>query len=126
MEQNLNADRNYLFLALIAGLSGCASFAALFYSAVPFSIFPLLTFGFSVYCFNKKQAEHPIGEGTPLIAFACFLVGVFGYSAFARMEAPEIGGNFFSIISCMALLIWLFFKTGWLSFELPKEKDEKS
>ena len=124
MEQKLISEWKYLLLALIAGLSGCASFVAIFYSATSFSIFPILSFVFSVNTLIDKNEAQPMAEGTPMLAFACFLVGIFGYSAFARMEAPEIGGNFISIIACMSLLIWIFFKSGWLSFDLRDNKDK--
>lgn len=43
-------DRGTLLLALIAGLSINGTFAALFSSIVPFSIFPILSLVLTVYC----------------------------------------------------------------------------
>lgn len=121
MQQYQQSERKYLFLGLIIGLCGFASFATLFNSVVPFSVFPIIAFVLSVHCFREQNRAQPMTEGTPILAFACFLVGGFGYSAFARMETPELGGNFFSIIVCMSLLFWVLFKTGWLSFDIKKD-----
>lgn len=125
MEQQYQSERKFLFLAVIAGLSGFATFETLFMSAVTFTIFPIIALGLALHCLYQQHQTQPITEGTPILAFACFLVGGFGYSAFSRMQTPEIGGNFFSILVCMILLFWVFFKTGWLSFDLkPMAKEE--
>ena len=47
-------DRGTLLLALIAGLSINGTFAALFSSIVPFSIFPILSLVLTVYCLHQR------------------------------------------------------------------------
>ncbi|CZF81963.1 MULTISPECIES: YijD family membrane protein [Grimontia] len=122
MEQNHQSERKFLLLAVIAGLCGSASLATLFIDSVAFSIFPIIAFVLAVYCFYQQHVNQPLTDGTPLIAFACFLVGAFGYSAFVRMQVPELGGNFFSIIVTMLLIFWVAFKMGWLSVGGKKEE----
>lgn len=123
MEKIYQSERKFLFFAVIAGVCGCATFAGLFTQNVVFSIFPFVAFVLAVYSFYQQHLVHPLTEGTPVIAFACFLVGAFGYSAFIRMQMPNLGGNFFAILVTMFLSFWVFFKSGWLSFE-PKKKDD--
>jgi nitrate reductase NapE component len=121
MEKYNQSERTFLFLAVIAGLSGFATLETLFSSVTSFTIFPLLALGLALYCIYQQHSVRPMTEGTPILAFACFLVGGFGYSAFSRMETPELGGNFLSILLCMGLLFWVFFKTGWLSVKSKEE-----
>lgn len=122
MEQNHQSERKFLLLAVVAGLCGSASLATLFVDSVAFSAFPIIAFVLAVYCFYQQHVNQPLTEGTPLIAFACFLVGAFGYSAFVRMQVPELGGNFFSIIVTMVLAFWVAFKMGWLGNSGKKEE----
>ncbi|CZF84993.1 Inner membrane protein YijD [Grimontia celer] len=122
MEQNHQSERKFLLLAVIAGLCGSASLATLFIDSVAFSVFPIIAFILAVYCFYQQHVTQPLTDGTPLIAFACFLVGAFGYSAFVRMQVPELGGNFFSIIVTMLLAFWVAFKMRWLSVGSKKEE----
>lgn len=122
MEQNHQSERKFLLLAVVAGLCGSASLATLFVDSVAFSAFPIIAFVLAVYCFYQQHVKQPLTEGTPLIAFACFLVGAFGYSAFVRMQVPELGGNFFSIIVTMVLAFWVAFKMGWLGNSGKKEE----
>ncbi len=121
MEKYNQSERMFLFLAVIAGLSCFATLEALFSRFISFSIFPLIAFGLSLYSIYQLHTVRPMTEGTPILVFACFLVGGFGYSAFSRMETPELGGNFLSILLCMGLLFWVLFKTGWLSFKLKEQ-----
>ncbi|WP_394213039.1 YijD family membrane protein [Enterovibrio calviensis] len=121
MEQNHQSERKFLLLAVLAGLCGSATLATLFIDSVAFSIFPVIAFVLSVYCFYQQHVNQPLTEGTPLIAFACFLVGAFGYSAFVRMQIPELGGNFFSIIVTMLLVFWVAQKMGWFAMGKKEE-----
>ncbi|KXF82541.1 YijD family membrane protein [Enterovibrio coralii] len=125
MEQNLQSERKFLLLAVVAGLCGSATLSTLFADSVAFSIFPIIAFVLAVYCFYQQHVTQPLTEGTPMIAFACFLVGAFGYSAFVRMQLPELGGNFFSIIVTMALGLWVLHKMGWLTVTKKKEAIEE-
>ena len=120
MEKKYISERRFLFLALIAGMCGSATLGCVFIPGISFSIFPVLAFVLAGYSFYQHHLAHPLTEGTPLIAFACFLVGAFGYSAFVRMQVPDLGSNFFAIMMTMFLSFWIFFKTGWLSFYLKK------
>ncbi|MDD1796162.1 YijD family membrane protein [Enterovibrio makurazakiensis] len=121
MEQNHQSERKFLLLAVLAGLCGSATLATFFIDSVAFSVFPVIAFVLSVYCFYQQHVNQPLTEGTPLIAFACFLVGAFGYSAFVRMQVPDLGGNFFSIIVTMLLAFWVVHKMGWLTMNKKEE-----
>lgn len=123
MEKQYQSERKFLFLAVIAGICGSASLGGIFTPSISFSIFPIVAFVLAIYTFYQQHTAQPLTEGTPLIAFACFLVGVFGYSAFVRIQMPDLGGNFFAIIVAMLLSFWVFFKTGWLSFNPSKTTD---
>ncbi|SIO24534.1 YijD family membrane protein [Salinivibrio sp. ES.052] len=111
--EQVKSERKFLLLALVTGICGSATLATLFVSGVAFSIFPILAFALSVHACYQLHERQPLTEGTPLIAFACFLVGAFGYSAFIRMQMPELGGNFFSILVAMALAFWVGHKLGF-------------
>ena len=133
MEQQNQSERKVLFLSVILGLSSFATLETLFSSFVEFSIFPIITLGLVLHSLYQDHRAQFITEGTPILAFACFLVGGFGYSAFSRVSTPELGGNFFSILVCMGLLFWVLFKTGWLSLnpngasgnvDLEQKKDQ--
>lgn len=103
-------ENSSLLLALIAGLSINGSFAALFSSVVPFSIFPLITLVLAVYCLHQRYLSRPMPEGMPKLAAACFLLGILGYSAIVRVEYPQIGSNFLPSIVCVALVLWIGFQ----------------
>ena len=47
-------DKGTLLLALIAGLSINGTFAAIFSSIVPSSIFPLIALVLSVFCLHQR------------------------------------------------------------------------
>lgn len=49
-----NQDRGTLLLALVAGLSINGTFAALFSSIVPFSVFPIISTVLTVYCLHQR------------------------------------------------------------------------
>lgn len=49
-----NQDRGTLLLALVAGLSINGTFAALFSSIVPFSVFPIISPVLTVYCLHQR------------------------------------------------------------------------
>lgn len=117
MIKDSHSERKFLFLAVIAGVCASATFSVLFTPTFSFSIFPIVAFVLAVYCFYQQHSIQPLTEGTPLIAFACFLVGVFGYSAFVRAQYPALGSNYFAIIITLALFFWILFKTGWLGRE---------
>ena len=49
-----NQDRGTLLLALVAGLSINGTFAALFSSIVPFSVFPIISLVLTVYFLHQR------------------------------------------------------------------------
>ncbi|QZN96092.1 YijD family membrane protein [Symbiopectobacterium purcellii] len=100
-------EKGTLVLALIAGLSVNGSFAALFSSIVPFSVFPLVALVLSVYCLHQRYLNIEMPEGIPLLAAACFLLGLLLYSALVRVEYPQIGSNFLPSLLCVVLVFWI-------------------
>ncbi len=125
MEQ-YKSERKFLVLSVIAGVCASASLASLFVGGVPFSLFPILAFVLAVYCFYQQHVSQPMTEGTPMITFACFLVGAFGYSAFIRVQLPELGGNFISIIITMALLVWVARKVSQRKPKAPSSDEAEA
>ncbi|RLM26656.1 hypothetical protein BIY29_04790 [Brenneria alni] len=109
-EQPHHREKGTLILALVAGLSVNGSFAALFSAIVPFSIFPLIALVLSVYCLHQRYMNHSMQEGIPVLASACFLLGLLLYSAIVRVEYPAIGSNFVPSILCVVLVFWIGFK----------------
>lgn len=103
-------EKGTLVLALIAGLSVNGAFVALFSAAVPFSIFPLVALVLAVYCLHQRYLHHAMPDGMPLLAAACFLLGLLLYSAIVRVEYPDIGSNFVPSLLCVALVLWIGIK----------------
>ncbi|MEL7630718.1 YijD family membrane protein [Pectobacterium aroidearum] len=110
MTEKPHQEKGTLVLALIAGLSVNGAFAALFSSIVPFSIFPLIALVLSVYCLHQRYLHHSMPEGIPMLAAACFLLGLLIYSAIVRVEYPAIGSNFIPSILCVVLVFWIGLK----------------
>jgi hypothetical protein len=65
-------DKGTLLLALIAGLSINGTFAALFSSIVPFSIFPILSLLLTVYCLHQRYQNRSMPVGLPGLAAAFY------------------------------------------------------
>lgn len=57
-----NQDRGTLLLALVAGLSINGTFAALFSSIVPFSVFPIISLVLTVYCLHQRYLNRTMPE----------------------------------------------------------------
>ncbi|MGF1682989.1 YijD family membrane protein [Photobacterium minamisatsumaniensis] len=114
-KDQIKAERKTLVMSLLAGLCGNATLSVLTSGAVSFSIFPVIAFALAVYCLYQEYLNKPMSEGTPAIAFACFLVGAFGYSAFLRAMAPEMGSNFLPLMITLGLLFWVTYKMGFMS-----------
>ncbi|UTV27622.1 YijD family membrane protein [Photobacterium atrarenae] len=111
-KEQVKAERKTLLLSFLAGLCGNATLAVFTSSAVPFSIFPVIAFGLAVYCLYQEYLSKPMTEGTPAIAFACFLAGAFGYSGFMRAQLPDMGSNFLPLMITLGLLVWVAYKLG--------------
>ena len=62
-----------LLLALVAGLSINGTFAALFSSIVPFSVFPIISLVLTVYCLHQRYLNRTMPVGLPGLAAACLL-----------------------------------------------------
>ncbi|AJR01518.1 MULTISPECIES: YijD family membrane protein [Hafnia] len=118
-------DVGTLVLSLVAGLSISGSFAALFSSVVPFSVFPLLALVLSVYCLHQRYLNCSMPEGMPVLSSSCFLLGLLMYSAIVRVEYPEIGSNFMPTILCIVLVFWIAYriKAFKKNAELDSDKD---
>ena len=65
-----NQDRGTLLLALVAGLSINGTFAALFGSIVPFSVFPIISLVLTVYCLHQRYLNRTMPVGLPGLAAA--------------------------------------------------------
>ncbi|MFA3762912.1 YijD family membrane protein [Yersinia sp. 2544 StPb PI] len=109
MEQS-RREIGTLLLALITGLAINGSFNTLFSAFVPFSVFPLLTLILAVYCLHQRYLNFAMPHGLPVLASACFLLGILLYSAIVRVEHPAIGSNFVPSILCVVLVFWILFK----------------
>lgn len=96
-KEQVKAERKTLLLSLLAGLCGNATLAVLTSGAVSFSVFPVIAFGLAVYCLYQEYLSKPMSEGTPSVAFACFLAGAFGYSGFLRSFVPDMGSSYLQI-----------------------------
>ncbi|MFC3393592.1 YijD family membrane protein [Brenneria rubrifaciens] len=121
MIEQPHSEKGTLILALAAGLSVNGSFAALFSSIVPFSMFPLIALVLSIYCLHQRYMNHSMQEGVPMLAAACFLLGLLLYSAIVRVEYPAIGSNFVPSLLCVALVFWIGLKLR--ARKLTKESD---
>lgn len=102
-------DKGTLLLALIAGLSINGTFAALFSSIVPFSIFPVLSLLLTVYCLHQRYQNRSMPVGLRLAA-ACFILGVLLYSTVVRAEYPDIGSNFFPAVLSVITVFWIGYR----------------
>ncbi|TKI03423.1 YijD family membrane protein [Martelella alba] len=100
-------EQGTLILALIAGLALNGSFAAIFSSVVPFSIFPLISLVLAVYSLHYHYQDRAMPEGFPSLAAASFLLGLLLYSAIIRAEYPVIGSNFVPAILAVILVFWI-------------------
>ncbi|ERP78881.1 membrane protein [Yersinia pestis 24H] len=110
MEQSSRRETGTLLLALITGLAINGVCAALFSALVPFSVFPLLTLILAVYCLHQRYLNFAMPQGIPVLASACFLLGILLYSAIVRVEYPAIGSNFVPAVLSVVLVFWILFK----------------
>ena len=117
--ENSRNERKTLVLSVIAGLSLNAVWVGFTVTEVAFSIFPIIALVLAAQGLYQEYLRQPESEDTSLIAVACFFVGLFGHSAFVKAQYPEMGGNFFSILVTLSLLLWIAVKMGFL-----KKKDE--
>ncbi|WP_340617984.1 YijD family membrane protein [Xenorhabdus entomophaga] len=109
MEQ-YRQDKSTMLLALIVGMATHGTFSAFFNSHVPFSVFPIIALALSLYCLHQRYLNYPMAEGLPKLATGSFFLGMFMYSAFIRMEYPEIGSNFLPVVIATVLVFWIYLK----------------
>lgn len=103
-------DNGTLLLTFLTGLSMNGSFSVLFSAVVPFSVFPLIALGLSVWCLHQRYLNRAMPEGMPSLAAAFFLLGILVYSAIVRAEYPEIGSNFVPTILMVVVVFWIAVK----------------
>ena len=83
------------------------TFAALFSSIVPFSVFPIISLVLTVYCLHQRYLNRTMPVGLPGLAAACFILGVLLYSTVVRAEYPDIGSNFFPAVLSVIMVFWI-------------------
>ncbi|AJQ52933.1 hypothetical protein BFW41_20475 [Aeromonas hydrophila] len=101
-----------LLLALLIGICGDASLTVLSESAVPFSFFPMIALVLAAYQLYQHYRHVSLEGNTPVCMLLCFFIGVFGHSALVKVQYPELGSNFFSLIMMLLLLAVLSIKLG--------------
>lgn len=100
-------DKGTLLLTFLSGLAINGSFAAVFSTIVPFSIFPLIVLGLSVWRLHQRYLNRAMPDGVPSLAAAFFLLGILVYSAIVRAEYPDIGSNFVPVILMVIVIFWI-------------------
>ena len=101
-----------LVLALLIGICGDAFLSALMESVVPFSFYPLIALLLAASQLYQHYRHEPMVGNTPSCILLCFFIGVFGHSALVKVQYPELGSNFFSLIMMLLLLAVLSIKLG--------------
>ncbi|EQB2599626.1 YijD family membrane protein [Aeromonas salmonicida] len=110
-DQNL-IPKKPLLLALLVGICGDASLSALTEPAVPFSFFPMIALVLAVYQLYQHYRHVSLEGNTPVCMLLCFFIGGFGHAALVKVQYPELGSNFFSLIMMLLLLAVLSIKLG--------------
>ncbi|MGL4250016.1 MAG: YijD family membrane protein [Aeromonas sp.] len=112
MTEQLTIPKKPLALAMLIGICGNASLAVLTNPVVPFSFFPLIALWLAAYLLLQHYRHEAMVGNTPICTLLCFLIGVFGYSALLKVQYPQLGSNFFSLILMLLLLAVLSIKLG--------------
>ena len=112
MHEQLMIPKKPLVLALLAGICGDASLVVLTSSQVPFSLFPIIAFLLAAYQLFQHYQQEPMVGNTPVCTLLCFFIGTFGHSVLLKVQYPEMGSNFFSLIMMLLLLATLSIKLG--------------
>ncbi|CED72572.1 YijD family membrane protein [Aliivibrio wodanis] len=113
--ENSRNERKTLALSVVAGLCLNATWIGFTAAEVAFSIFPIIALVLAAQGLYQEYLRQPANDDTSLVAVACFFVGLFGHSAFVKAQYPEMGGNFFSILVALSLLLWIAVKMGLLN-----------
>ena len=101
-----------LVLAMLVGICGHASLAVLTDAVVPFSLFPLIACWLATSQLLQHYRQEPMVGNVPVCTLLSFLIGLFGHSALLKVQYPELGSNFFSLIMMLLLLALLSIKLG--------------
>lgn len=102
------SEKKTLILAILTGVCAGGFISSTFtVPEIPFSIFPIISLVFCLISLYKQYIQKPVTEDLPLLGFACFLVGLFGYSAFIKAQYPGSGSNFLAIMIVLGLLAWI-------------------
>lgn len=112
MSEPTPIPKGILLLAFLVGLCGHATLAVLTDSQVPFSLFPLIALVLAARQLYQHYASEPMEGNTPACCVISFFIGIFGHSAFLRVQYPELGSNFVPLIIALLLSAWLSVKLG--------------
>ncbi|TNI57078.1 hypothetical protein CF122_07080 [Aeromonas media] len=112
MHESNAIPKKPLLLALLIGICGDAFLSVLTESVVPFSFFPLIALLLAAYQLYQHYRHEPIVGNTPSCILLCFFIGAFGHTALLKVQYPELGSNFFSLIAMLLLLAVLSIKLG--------------
>ena len=112
MHESNAIPKKPLLLALLIGICGDAFLSVLTESVVPFSFFPLIALLLAAYQLYQHYRHEPMVGNTPSSILLCYFIGVFGHSALLKVQYPELGSNFFSLIAKLLLLAVLSIKLG--------------
>ncbi len=117
MNEDIKSEKKTLILALITGMCSSSVLSWLTISEYQLSIFALIALALSVQMLYQNYLRAPMTEDMPLVGFACFLLGVFGYSAVVKAQIPEAGSNFIAIMISLALMVWIGKKLGIIAVD---------
>ena len=96
-----------LYFSFLAGLCGNATLATLTMSEIQFSIFPLIALVLVVYNWYQVYMTSAIESHISKSSLGLFVIGVLIYTAFVRIEYPELGSNFLPLIVVLGLSAWV-------------------
>lgn len=107
MGTNTQVGYSPLYFSFLVGLCGNATFATLTNSAVAFSIFPIIALALALYngykIYMKTELESDINKAS----IALFVLGILSYTAFVRMEHPELGSNLLPLLIILGVGAWV-------------------
>lgn len=121
MTSQSSVPKKPLILAMLCGLCADASWAGLIHSAVPFSFFPLIALVLAGNQLLQYYRQYAIAGSAASCMVLSFFIGLFGHSALVKVQYPELGSNFFSLIMTLLLLAALSMK---LSKSIAKDHPE--
>lgn len=99
-----------LLFSVLVGVSISASYLSLFNSAVPFSVFPIISLALSVYCLYQRYVRDLLPDGFGIVVIGSCLLGLFGYVTVILVEYNNMGSNMIPTLICLALLFWVTYQ----------------